>query len=106
MKYTPQILTIALQRVDLLGLLLEATDRLTQAADERDEARKAARSICSAVLSEEFPRYEIVSESMAKWLWLTEGTACDKCGKPVPIDRDAYPEGIVWCRECAAKEME
>jgi len=61
------------QRVDLLGLLMEAVDRLAQAADERDEAMKAARSIIYSVLCKEIPRNDICPAALAKWPWLKEG---------------------------------
>ena len=31
---------------------------------------------------------------------------CDKCGRTFQsLPREDHPEGILWCAECAAKEM-
>lgn len=77
-----------------------------EALMERDEARKAARALKHAVQQLcFFERHEILDAAEEHWPWLME-TACDKCGTPVPIDRDECPEGIVWCAACASKEME
>lgn len=99
--------------------------RLTK---ELADARKAALSLYTALLYDDLTRWEILETSLEKWPWLGpkepfaaehdyrgpevgrgKATAqqCDKCGREFEsLSRDDHPEGILWCHECAAKEMD
>jgi hypothetical protein len=54
-------------------MIQNLTDDVQRLTDERDEARKAARSLLYAVLCKEIPRKDISTAALEKWPWLKEG---------------------------------